>query len=403
MAEHFLLPGPSSGGQGGGRGGGRGGGQAGGRGGVSVGRGGYGGRNKRLTEEQIREKIASLLDESDDDDIDELNGEEDGWCDQEGDSDSDSDDEQVDNQPENDEENVENIDGQDDVDSGDESDGGGHGQEGPTRTKRPRLKDRLVNSLDAALNELNYDPYVAPTDKEVVSAVIEKKKRNVPEKKISWQNQEVARSRAGRPPAAQNRKVAPGVVPNARNAVNPVDCFSLFVTDDMLDDVVKLTNNRIDMLVDSLTPEQLTDMNMTNNYQYTMQHTDTMEIKAFIGLYYIRGLPKENFSDYAILWEDGLGHPIYAATMSRDRFKFLNRVITFDDPNTRPDRVRLDRFALMREFFERWNDRCGTVGWWSTLVTTALLTSVSTRVEIGCHSKPTTQTSLGSTVSTSSV
>ena len=313
------------------------------------------GRERQLTELEIRDMIANTLDEdSESEDLGELNGEDDGWYG--GEEEAYDDNTQEDDLAE--EEYVDNDAGQDDGDlAGDDFEL----EEGrPTRAKKPRLKDRFVKNLEAALDENSYDPYVQPGEKVVVTGIIEKKKRNVPEKTISWQNQEVARSRAGRSPALQHRKVAPGVVPQYRGADTPLDCFSLFVTGDMLPDVVNHTNARMDMLVESLSPEQLENPNRTK-YQYHMQHTDITEIKAFIGIYYLRGLMKENFSDYDILWEEAIGHPIFAATMSKNRFKFLNRLLTFDDRSTRDERLRRDRFAPIREFFEKFNDQCSLV------------------------------------------
>ena len=55
----------------------------------------------------------------------------------------------------------------------------------------------------------------------IETAVIAKKKCDIHEKTVSWQNQEIARSRAGRPPAVQNRKLAPEVISEAKNADTP--------------------------------------------------------------------------------------------------------------------------------------------------------------------------------------
>ena len=110
-----------------------------------------------------------------------------------------------------------------------------------------------------------------------------------------------------------------------------------------------------------MSPEQLANNNLRDKYRYFMHHTDQLEMKAFFGLCYMRGLQKENYSDCDILWDDGIGHPIFAATMSKDRFKFLNRFICFDDRTTRIERTKTDKFAPFREFFEKWNERCSTV------------------------------------------
>ena len=106
-------------------------------------------------------------------------------------------------------------------------------------------------------------------------------------------------------------------------ADTPGDCFSLFV----IADIVKYTNQRIDTKVDSLFHVLLASSNLFDKFQYFIQHTDQLEMKAFIGLCYMTGLQKENYSDCDILWEDGIGHLISAATISKERFKFLNRLI----------------------------------------------------------------------------
>ena len=45
----------------------------------------------------------------------------------------------------------------------------------PPPKKLVRLKDRNVHSLDAALDESNYDPYTAPVEKKVVKVITQKK------------------------------------------------------------------------------------------------------------------------------------------------------------------------------------------------------------------------------------
>ena len=63
-----------------------------------------------------------------------------------------------------------------------------------------------VSTLVKALDAKSYDPYIAPTDKKVETAVIAKKKRDSPEKIIFWQNQETSTSTAGRPPAVKEQE-----------------------------------------------------------------------------------------------------------------------------------------------------------------------------------------------------
>lgn len=49
--------------------------------------------------------------------------------------------------------------------------------------------------------------------------------------------------------------------------------------------------------------------------------------------------------------------------MSRDRFKFLNKCLNFDDamdPDSRKERVKTDRVAAIRDLFEAINQRWAT-------------------------------------------
>ena len=58
------------------------------------------------------------------------------------------------------------------------------------------------------------------------------------------------------------------------------------------------------------------------------------------------------------LFEAKIGHPVFSATMARERFVFLRKVLRFDDPATRAVRYQTDRFAAFRNIFESWNSRC---------------------------------------------
>ena len=66
------------------------------------------------------------------------------------------------------------------------------------------------------------------------------------------------------------------------------------------------------------------------------------------------------FSKYTVrrLWGKD-GPSVFAATMSSDRFVFLNSNMSFDDKETREDRWKSDRFAAIREIFEIFNTNCG--------------------------------------------
>ena len=91
----------------------------------------------------------------------------------------------------------------------------------------------------------------------------------------------------------------------AKDAVTPVDCLSLFLPDDMLEVVVNLTNNKIKMMMESFTVEQLASVTFAS-LMYYMHQTNLVELKAFIGFFYLRGLLKLHYWNQKRIWRDKL-------------------------------------------------------------------------------------------------
>ena len=77
---------------------------------------------------------------------------------------------------------------------------------------------------------------------------------------------------------------------------------------------------------------------------------------AFIGLL----LYHLNSHSYKILCSDACGPPILSATMSCNRFQFLLAHLSLDNEETREERWKLDRFAAIQEFFEKFSLQCMT-------------------------------------------
>ena len=70
----------------------------------------------------------------------------------------------------------------------------------------------------------------------------------------------------------------------SKNCKSPIDCFQLFVTDDMSEIVVKNTNKYIDIV----------SVNYSDRDKYKVKRTTLSEIKACIGLLYTAGVFKSN-------------------------------------------------------------------------------------------------------------
>ena len=70
-----------------------------------------------------------------------------------------------------------------------------------------------------------------------------------------------------------------------------------------------------------------------------------------IGLLYFRGLFRMNHHSLNILFSDKAGPPVFSATTSRERMKFLSSTLTFDNPETCKEKSPYDRFAATRPIF----------------------------------------------------
>ncbi|XP_057293812.1 uncharacterized protein LOC130622372 [Hydractinia symbiolongicarpus] len=194
----------------------------------------------------------------------------------------------------------------------------------PRYPKRMLTYQRKVHSIESALDESSYQPI------------------NIPEKKPHI---------IGRQRRADVIKDKPGPVPRARNTCEPVDAFHMFFTKEMFELILENTNRKINNLRASLSEEKL---------QSFMKITIIDEIQAFVGLMLYRGLFSLNNFSLLKLFSDKYGPPIFAATMSRNRFFFLLRCFCFGDESTRAERWKQDRFAAARELFEMFNEQCMT-------------------------------------------
>ena len=221
----------------------------------------------------------------------------------------------------------------------------------PQRPRRVPVHLRAVRSLDSALDPTNYDRWEVPAEPKEHTVVMEKKTRDNPEQTITWKNQPP--TQRGRQNTANIISGTPGVNRTARNARSPLDAWNCMFTDDMKNIVVTRTNEKIQEFRSKLNPEILTDNKITY-----LHETNVLEITALIGLIYARGLLGQNHHRRDLLFSEKVGHPIFGATMSKNRFVFLLSKISFDEESTRRERWQHDRFAAFRDFHTIFNRNC---------------------------------------------
>ena len=129
----------------------------------------------------------------------------------------------------------------------------------------------------------------------------------------------------------------------AEAAKTPVEGFERFITNEMVQDVVNNTNKNMGNFMTRFHDV----LKESSKYTY-VKETDLIELKALIGLLYLRAALQLNiFKTTEISFHES-SHEIFAATISYNRFAFLIRFLEFDDKETQRQRWREDTFAAIR-------------------------------------------------------
>nr|CAI5820033.1 unnamed protein product [Callosobruchus analis] len=107
----------------------------------------------------------------------------------------------------------------------------------------------------------------------------------------------------------------PGVKNIAKNANSVESCWRLYITEEMVEQIVQYTNIYLAKL--------------RNNYsrERDCRDTDTTEVYAFIGLLYMAGTRKAQYVNTKELWDNSIFSPAcFRLTMSRERFHLLDYI-----------------------------------------------------------------------------
>uniref|UniRef100_A0A6A7G5I7 PiggyBac transposable element-derived protein 3-like n=2 Tax=Hirondellea gigas TaxID=1518452 RepID=A0A6A7G5I7_9CRUS len=209
----------------------------------------------------------------------------------------------------------------------------------------------LVNSIENALDESNYDPHYLPEEEQLYKVIVKKKTSRTPEISKLWTN--------NRPPAGKfspERIILslPEVKNEAASALAPFTAWKFFISNEIIDIIVSSTN---ELMKDKI--ELVQSSGKTASFYY-VHETDPVEITAFVGMLYLRGLLGMNDLCAKLLFNEKVGPPAFVATMSINRFRFLYTNICFDDISTRKDRWPHDRFAAIRTLHEEFNKNCSS-------------------------------------------
>ena len=125
----------------------------------------------------------------------------------------------------------------------------------------------------------------------------------------------------------------PGVTREASKPKTPRQTFELFITPDMIEELVNGTNSQIKKTLEDLS-QNIQDSDKYPHYK----EIDHLDMYALIGFFYMRGLYNLNNHKLSILFSEKQGLPVLGATMSLLRFKFIFAQLCFDDEETHPQR-----------------------------------------------------------------
>lgn len=132
------------------------------------------------------------------------------------------------------------------------------------------------------------------------------------------------------------------------NEMSPEETWNLLLTDDMIQSIVRYTNQKLEA-------KYVTPLSRP----YYAKNVDSCELRAYFGLLLLSAIFKSNHEDVRSLWaSDFTGRDIFRGVMGLNRFLFIHFHITFDDFSTREQRKTTDKLALIREIFDKFIQNC---------------------------------------------
>ena len=170
-------------------------------------------------------------------------------------------------------------------------------------------------------------------------SVIETGQKVITRHGVEWTP--LLQSHAGRTNAMNVFKAKVGMsrAVEAQAAESIYSSWKLFINEKILRSIHKFT----------LAEGQKSD----GNWEFSMNELE----EAFIGLLYARGVYGKKHS-VAFLWNKLYGPCIFSETMSREKYKKIQRYLRFDDKGDRRVRIETDKFTHVREIFHEFVENC---------------------------------------------
>ena len=139
----------------------------------------------------------------------------------------------------------------------------------------------------------------------------------------------------------------PGPKGDALDAEMEIECFSLFLNNDILTKIMTHTDECITRLCVNFAKQKPA----INLLQFD-------ELKALIGVLIFSGCQHDNHLRSDEMFHTKFGHPMYRSALSERRFAFLIRCLHFDDASTQAQRKINDRFIHIRTIWDTFISNC---------------------------------------------
>ena len=167
---------------------------------------------------------------------------------------------------------------------------------------------------------------------------------------VEWEAvQQNNQRNSGRLPKRNILQNKPGLRNAARSIADLIESFSLFITDSLIDSIVKFTNNRTSTFHKPF-PELA---QVAANRLIVLN-----ELKVYFRILYLRAALKQNQRDSVFqysIWYHESSCSVFTTTMSLNRFSFITGFLQFDGRSSREECKKYDKFACFRDFFEKLN------------------------------------------------
>lgn len=142
--------------------------------------------------------------------------------------------------------------------------------------------------------------------------------------------------------------ISSGPTAEARDKTDPLECFKVFFTPDIIAKITIHTNEEI-----SRNRTKYADPD-----HYSLRDVDSEEIEAFLGILILTAALKDNHLPIKLLFNSDYCGDRYRATMTERRFQFLIVCLRFDNKQTREERKKETKLAPISEIWDIFVQNC---------------------------------------------